>query len=80
MLDTILQPKEDGTVHVSLVSHLRLSQKVEKGLEVGNTTPVEVVANNNDYIGDDPVDDKSSAAFVMSTDDSEAKRRKAEFS
>ena len=48
MLDTILQPKEDGTVHVSLVSHLRLSQKVEKGLEVGNTTPVEVVANNND--------------------------------
>ena len=52
MLDTILQPTEDGTVQVSLVSHLGLSQKVEKGLEVGNALPVEVVADNGDHVGE----------------------------
>ena len=61
------------------MSHLALSQKVEKGLEIGNALPVEVVADNGDYVGDDSMDDKSGTVFIVSTHEGEVQRRKAEF-
>ena len=33
-------------MQVSLVSHLGISQKIEKGLEVGNAQPVDIMADD----------------------------------
>ena len=43
MVDMVLPPSKDGMVRVSLVNHLGITQKLEKGTEVGRAQPVEVI-------------------------------------
>ena len=43
MVDVVLPPSKDGIVQVSLVNHLGITQKLEKGTEVGRAQPVEVI-------------------------------------
>ena len=43
MVDVVLPPSKYGIVQVSLVNHLGITQKLDKGTEVGRAQPVEVI-------------------------------------
>ena len=47
MVDTILPPNKDGPVHVCLVNHRGITQRLEKGLEFGKAQPVELISKVN---------------------------------
>ena len=50
MVDEILLPSEGGMVQVSLVNHLGITQKLEKGMEVGRAQPVEVIREMDEEV------------------------------
>ena len=50
MVDEILPPSEDGMVQVSFVNHLGITQKLEKGMEVGRAQPVEVIREMDEEV------------------------------
>ena len=52
MVEAILPPNKDGLVQVCLVNHLGITQRLEKGLEVGKAQPVEVISEVNMEVND----------------------------
>jgi len=79
LLDTVLHPTEEGTVQVSLVSHLGFSQKIEKGLEVGNALPIEAMADNEGHENDYAANGEPGVVFTVNTQEDKAQQRKVEF-
>ena len=47
IVEAVLQSNKDGLVQVCLVNHLGITQRIEKGLEVGKVQPVEVISEVN---------------------------------
>ena len=43
VFDVVLQSVQNGTAHVSLVNRLGVCEKVEKGMDIGMATPVDVL-------------------------------------
>ena len=52
MVEAILPPNKDGLVQVCLVNRLGITQRLEKGLEVGKAQPVEVISEVDTEVND----------------------------
>ena len=52
MVEAILPPNKDGLVQVCLVNCLDITQRLQKGLEVGKVQPVEVISKVNMEVND----------------------------
>ena len=76
MVEAILPPNKDGLVQVCLVNRLGITQRLEKGLEVGKAQPVEVISEVNMEVNDcsDILNtSKGNTASVVNAIDSTAK-------
>ena len=67
MVDVVLPPSKDSTVQVSLVNHLGITQKLEKGTEVGRAQPVEVI-NKADKVVNNCFSEESVSSGVKTID------------
>ena len=79
LLDTILHPTEEGMVQVSRVSHLGISQKIEKGLEVGNAQPVDIMADDAGHENNYAANGELGVVFTVSAQEDNAQQCKVKF-
>ena len=70
MVDEILPPSVDGMVQVSLVNHLGITQKLEKGMEVGKAQPVEVIREMDKEVNSCFIEDSITPAVKVTVIDS----------
>ena len=73
MVDAVLQPTKDGMAQVSLINCLGLTQKIERGMDIGSAHAVKVLAtggkdnptsDGNNEMGSGPMNESVDTTLV----------------
>ena len=81
MVDAVLQPTKGGMAQVSLINYLGLTQKIERGLDIGSAHSVEVLttegkdnSEGNNEMGPGPMDESMDCTTLVKTVGSKCKK------